>query len=78
MTKELTPWFPAGIKPKRNGVYRTRTNASSGYSLWVSGKWAWQCRTPDEAQEDGVSYGTTGATQDKEWRGLATKPEGKA
>lgn len=73
--QELTPVFPAHIKPVRVGVYHTRMGRDDGYSLWRGNEWGHQWVRPGDAaaRPDGNGGGTP-ACQSKEWRGLAADP----
>ena len=61
-----TPWFPADVKPARNGKYQVR-NVVSGdpfHGYWNNGKWRFSNR----------SNAAKFRHQEREWRGLAKKP----
>lgn len=73
----MTDWFPANVKPVRDGVYETqmddidRIPIPRGFSSWRRGKWGNQFETADRAKFREHYDGH----QDKKWRGLAEKPE---
>jgi hypothetical protein len=66
MSKKMTRWFPAKIKPVHVGVYETELHGYLGYSFW-NGKW-W-C---DTAQKPGWASKRPGM-QGKKWRGFKEK-----
>jgi hypothetical protein len=71
MTK--TEWYPARIKPVRNGLYETRVNSSSWpvWSVWTGKHWSKPSTDPEWAASNlcrGESF-----WQNREWRGL-TEP----
>lgn len=75
MSKKLTPWFPADVKPARTGVYEVRfddDDTDFGYSYWSGCTWSWKECTPKEARQSPLQIG---AVQDKKWRGLAKAPK---
>jgi hypothetical protein len=65
--QKLTPWFPATVKPVRNGYY-DYTGWGLGdrpsRRLWTGTGWQW----------DWELYVSPGLPDD-EWRGLATPPK---
>jgi len=69
MSKHLTPWFPAHIKPVHVGVYETEMEGvawSKGFSFWNGKRWGNTEILPEWALDDkGV--------QGKKWRGLKEK-----
>lgn len=71
---ELTPVFPAHIKPVRDGVYRV-LNGAVGYAYFhtSTGRWGWRYATVERADKDRSSLG---ANQGKKWQGLASDPRG--
>ncbi len=70
---KLTPWFPADVKPVRVGVYLVKSPLllTGGFSYWDGKRWGWICYTRRDAAAEKVY---PGASQDKQWRGLAEKP----
>lgn len=66
---QLTPWFPAEVKPVRKGLYMTSMD-NKGYSWW-SGK-EWGIQYEDRMRAAFFSPGTCGSQQ-KQWRGLRSK-----
>lgn len=77
---KLTPWFKARVKPARPGVYEIRfpddvfSNDSPAYALWDGERWGWASATAKFAAANGAGC-MSGATQKKEWRGLAEEPK---
>lgn len=60
--KRLTPWYPAKVKPVRNGYYEASADDNSGcFYFWENGKWYFT---------DG---GVVCSQQKKRWRGLASR-----
>lgn len=64
--ENLTPWFPAEVKPVHVGFYQASIFAhEEGPIMWWTGKeWEW-------VDEDGIA---SPASQDRFWRGLRSKP----
>lgn len=76
MSKKLTPWFPADVKPVRVGVYKARLTKNpevSGFGFWDGRRWGWLHNTEQRAMTDDLE----GSSQNKEWRGLASDPKAK-
>lgn len=73
--KDMTPFFPADMKPERFGVYNTRCDWGSGYSLWNGFRWGSQYTYPENAEKYGEE---TAGHQEKEWRGLSFDPSKEA
>lgn len=70
---KLTPWFDGMQKPARIGIYQVRRMGTIGYS-WFDGKrWSYLERFKCDALAGRLL--TSGAAQNKEWRGLAEKQE---
>lgn len=69
----LTDWFPANVKPVREGVYATKFGRHEGFSHWSGQVWSNQYRSIALLLTGGRDWGLGG--QLKEWRGLAEKPE---
>jgi hypothetical protein len=61
MSGELTPWFPADVKPARVGNYQCREGSQDVWywdgRVWRSPNFGWEC-----------------TKQDRQWRGLASDP----
>ena len=68
---KLTPWFPGGEKPARDGVYE-RDHISWGrcYSLFSMGVWLLPAATPEIAMTETVES----SRQREPWRGLTENP----
>lgn len=69
---KLTPWFPADVTPVREGVYETTFRCWTGYSHWDGYGWSNQQETKNLDAE-----WRSGASQNKNWRGLAQDPKVK-
>jgi len=67
---KLTPWFPAHVKPAREGVYRTEGNV---FQYWTGTSWGLCCDDKNSAAER-VATSHTSLFQHTKWRGLAEKP----
>ena len=64
MTWPLTPWYPASVKPVRDGVYLTRADANDvvpHMMFWNAGRWFYK-------------DGSTTAFQKLQFAGLAFDP----
>jgi hypothetical protein len=63
--QKLTPWFPASVKPVREGVYEVKEVGGPNTFLlrWFRKRW-WLTEC------DGKAF-----IQDREWRGLSTPPK---
>lgn len=69
--QKLTPWFPAGTKPARVGVYQCGEMYSrQTYQFWHGAFWSCWCWSV----EDAARYGVQSQRQNSTWRGLAVKP----
>lgn len=78
--KRLTAWFPASVKPARDGVYEVRPllgHIQPWFSYRRGGQWLGTTSTANKALSFGRKYGPTGDGE-LEWRGLASDPKGKA
>lgn len=74
--KKLTPWFPASVKPARNGVYEVEGPEDLGrnyFSYFDGERWHGQWFTPERARAKAPGIGI-GLQSDK-WRGLAQEPK---
>ena len=72
MSKEqpkLTPWFPASVKPAREGVYQCNYDGSAIFRLFLRGDWYCYGHTAEEAARTRVRSDNAA-----KWRGLAVKP----
>lgn len=74
---KLTEWFPADVKPVRDGVYETEhisamtgRSCGNGFTMFKNGDWMNQYENIDRASRDEVM-----GTQSKKWRGLAEPPK---
>ena len=68
--EDLTPWFPADVKPVRLGVYEVQMN-NCRFAYFDGERWGWAFSTVRKANKD---RHTTGAIQSKVWRGLNKEP----
>jgi len=66
--QKLTPWFPADVKPVRDGVYKT----AHGYQFWSGKFWGGWSSTKEIAYCNRFMWSS--AQQDK-WCGLASDPK---
>jgi hypothetical protein len=74
--KKRTPWFPGTVKPVHVGVYERKGLPSwDRYSHWGGKRWGCSDISPDAAVRSAKQIGSS-CFQDREWRGLAEKPEG--
>ncbi len=64
--EDLTPWFPADVKPVRPGVYEVQMTTGR-FAYFDGQRWGWSFRTKREADTD---RDHRNAAQDKVWRGL--------
>ncbi len=69
---KLTEWYPASIKPVREGVYETNMSGRQGYSYWTGRQWSNQSKHAVYAERHKTWL--SGASQKKNWRGLAEPP----
>lgn len=73
--QKLTPWFPASVKPVRDGVYQTRPVRNTDgpeYQHWNGVFWGRVCSTSNSAYLD-RNYRSI--FQNDQWRGLAKEPK---
>ena len=75
MTKQMTPWFPSGIKPVHVGVYQTKWYCvdewDHGFAYWNGHKWSNGAESVEGAY--GHKSWINGAVQSKKWRGFTEK-----
>lgn len=72
MRAKLTPWFPAYIKPVHIGVYKTRGYAMlTTFAKWNGFQWYVDAFNMNDAQ----TRTAPSMIQDRQWRGLASKPK---
>ncbi|CAJ0698065.1 hypothetical protein [Ralstonia mannitolilytica] len=75
---QLTPWFPAEVKPVHVGVYEVEPmQLDSGFrwpifSYWNGKLWGTACLSREDAEKWGLVFKT--ADQNRQWRGLRSKP----
>lgn len=72
----LTPWYPARIKPLRSGVYEVRWHGDGSrwrWCYWTGSEWA--NTGTNKAEAAARKTWTNGAVQSKSWRGLAEEPK---
>ena len=77
MKNKMTPWFPAHIKPVREGVYEIQwwyvDCWDYGFSYWNGEQWTNSTETPEKALLHKKRTG--GAIQDKKRRGITEKQQ---
>jgi hypothetical protein len=69
---KLTEWYPYSTKPVREGVYETNMSGRLGYSYWTGTRWSNQSLHAVYAERSKAWL--SGASQKKNWRGLAEPP----
>jgi hypothetical protein len=71
--KDLTPWFPADVKPVRPGVYRVAYAyfGDTCYAFWDGRRWG---RVKTTIRKAIVEAHPSIAAQNKVWRGLNKEP----
>lgn len=74
--RKLTPWFPANVKPVREGIYiATVVRGDTFYRYW-DGK-VWHCGG-DTVAKAAANRGFWRFQNQIRWRGLAEKPKDAA
>jgi hypothetical protein len=71
---ELTEWYPAHIKPVRQGVYELdywKFTPTLMFSYWDGKQWLWIADNVDKA----ATRISPALTQNRRWRGLAARPQ---
>lgn len=73
---QLTPWFPAEVKPVHVGPYPTKTPGTStdGFSWWDGNEWGLQYEFLSNCVKYKTHMGFLRSNQVKIWRGLRSKP----
>ena len=74
--KQMTPWFPAKVKPAHTGVYEVRFDSTPdvvGYAFWTGDRWGCMSSTPEKAESISNAF-VDWASQNKRWRGF-TEPQ---
>jgi len=75
-TPELTPWFPADVKPARVGVYQVDPDCRDAwYSYFDGRRFGWQTIDPEGAYL--LRAEETMLSGKQVWRGLAQDPKVK-
>jgi hypothetical protein len=72
--KAETPMFPAGVKPYRNGAYKTDAEPPGQTWQYWNGKFWGYCGY--SAKTAVTMRGFKSAYQNVRWRGLAANPKG--
>lgn len=72
----LTPWFPIGVLPVRDGMYLCRVVRREPSDCWHALRWhcgtrAWYSADSTGANEEDVIGGSTPNRTVYQWRGLA-------
>jgi hypothetical protein len=82
MSEKLTPWFPADVKPVRNGVYEVESRVHRAFAYWNGERFGWRCwELPglgaEEAAIDAfhMRRAETCLEPRVSWRGLAKEPK---
>jgi hypothetical protein len=76
---ELTEWYPAHIKPVRQGVYELEVyeldywkfTPTLMFSCWDGKQWLWIADNVDKA----ATRICPAQSQNRRWRGLAARPQ---
>lgn len=66
----LTEWYPAHIKPVREGVYEIKAGPPPWFRYWNGSSWHWGGDTPLEALGNKMIFKFNDNAQ---WRGLAER-----
>jgi hypothetical protein len=71
---QMTPWFPANVKPVHAGVYeiKIRYEDRSTYCYWGGDRWGFFAHRPDVAELLCNAFADT-ASQAKIWRGFTER-----
>jgi hypothetical protein len=70
---KLTKWFPAGVKPVRQGWYERDYRPEPAYSYWNGHFWSSGVLN---LMDHRLTRYTVSPFQNKRWRGLAHPPKG--
>ena len=70
--EKLTPWFPAGVRPMRNGFYLRDYRPTIAYSYWDGECWSMGCF---DINDHKFTKSEPSAFQGLRWRGLAEQPK---
>ena len=75
---DLTPWFPAGVKPAYVGEYSVKDPHGAICLGWWSGKWwSWGYFEDTDITFKSLFLGSASNKQNKfQFRGLKVKPKG--
>jgi hypothetical protein len=70
---KMTDWYPAEIKPVREGVYEVKSVhwAVGWYSRWDGKQWMWTAAGKEKA----ARMDSPAPTQFRMWRGLDADPQ---
>ncbi len=72
---QMTPWFPANMKPVRTGVYEVRLDGASSlmaYAFWSGDRWGAMSSTLQMAPTQKYAFADW-ASQNKRWRGFTER-----
>ena len=75
MNENLTPWFPAKVKPVHEGVYEVDDKdgmTGTWYAFWDGKKFGYRTQNTDISFS--TRYCETNCAKRVSWRGLAVKP----
>lgn len=67
---KLTEWYPADVKPVREGVYQVDIYGASWFSYWDGERWGWASGNKREAE---INRDEATAMWDRKnvmWRGI--------
>lgn len=75
--KDMTPFFPADVKPTKKGAYQTRTCAGDrlGFQFWTGNHW---CFWGFDAEDAERGQRDKSCFQNVQWRGLSFDPSAEA
>lgn len=80
--KDLTPWFPASVKPARKGVYEVDSTSDRAFSYWNGTRFGWRTWMFNHISiESAVSdafcmrHAETCLAERERWRGLNKDPK---
>lgn len=69
--QKLTPWFPAFVKPAREGMYRVRINGASKWARWERAGWFLALKDFERARKAHIPSNDCRGPRFGGWRGLA-------
>lgn len=69
---QMTPWFPASVKPVRTGVYEVqlaRGPVFNTFAFWTGDRWGAMSSVPEMASTQKYAFADW-SSQNKRWRGF--------